>query len=359
MTKKLDVNHILEQVKLLAGELGRPPFFVEFHKRVKLDAHQVRRWFGNYEKLLLSAGVNPSQMETPYVLPTIITPPLIPPDDIPIEKILESMCERFSKRSENSEAKKWMEFKVDSDQPIGICWFGDPHIDDDGCNLPLLLEHIEICKTTEGMFGANIGDVHNNWVGRLMAEYANQSTSRGTAFQLIEWFFKDSGVNWLIMLLGNHDSWNFGHEALAQITKHICPLIDWRAQFKLTFKNGRECLIDAAHDHSGHSQWNSLHGQQKASTMGGIAHLYMAGHKHNWALAQHECPQTNRVYWLARARGYKYIDSYADRLGFGAQKSGASIVTVIDPKASPLNFVRCFSDPKEGADYLNFLRKRK
>lgn len=284
--------------------------------------------------------------------------PQFPDDDIPVEKIIDTMCERFNKRQENYSAKKWMSFKIKSNEPIGICWFGDPHIDDNGCNWSLLKEHIDICKNTEGMYGANIGDTHNNWVGRLTKEYANQDTSRGTAFKLIEWFFKDSGVNWLIMLMGNHDSWNFGNESMSKIAEHIAPMIDWRAQFKLAFPNGRECLIDAAHDHSGHSQWNSLHGQQKASSMGGVAHLYIAGHKHNWALAQNEDPQTNRTYWLARVRGYKHIDDYGDKLGFGNQKNGSSIVTIIDPSADDVNMIKCFSDPKEGAKYLLYLREK-
>jgi len=288
-----------------------------------------------------------------------VIPPVLPDSDIPTNEIIDTMCKRFEKRKAHDDAKKWMKFKVDTDKPIGICWFGDPHIDDDGCNWPLLKQHIDICKTTDGLYGANIGDTHNNWVGRLVKEYANQETSRATAFKLIEWFFKDSGVNWLIMLMGNHDSWNFGNESLGKIAQNICPMVDWRAQFKLAFKNGRECFIDAAHDHKGHSQWNALHGQQKASTMGGVAHVYIAGHRHNWALAQNECQETGRIYHLVRTRGYKHIDDYAVTCGFGNQQHGSSIVTVIDPKADDLNFVRVFADVKEGADYLTYLRNKK
>lgn len=338
---------VIEQLRTLALKLGKKPTrdeFLEVCSRSDMDKA------GLYTDLLREADISFKQKE--------ITPPLILDDDIPVNEIIDSMCKRFDKRKSSHESKKWMEFIVDTDKPIGICWFGDPHIDDDGCNWPLLKEHIDLCKTTPGLYGANIGDTHNNWVGRLTKEYANQETSRGTAFKLIEWFFNESGINWLIMLTGNHDAWNFGSETLGKMVQNICPLIDWRAQFKLKFSNGRECLIDAAHDHAGHSQWNSLHAQQKASSMGGIAHLYIAGHKHNWALAQNECSHTQRVYWLVRARGYKHIDHYAENLGFGSQKFGAAIVTVIDPQASDVNMVRCFADAKEGAEYLTYLRSR-
>lgn len=284
--------------------------------------------------------------------------PEFPDDDIAPEEIIHSMCKRFEKRAAASEAKKWMKFEIAEKKPIGICWFGDPHIDDDGCNWPLLKQHIEMCKNTPGMYGANIGDTHNNWVGRLMKLYADQETSKGTAYKLIEWFFRESGINWLIMLLGNHDEWNDGGMILKRIAAGICPMIDWRAQFKLVFPNGRECLIDAAHDFPGGSQWNPLHGLQKASVMGGTAHLYVAGHRHNWAAFKNEDSNSGRVYTLIRARGYKFMDKYAEVHGYGSQAFGSSIVTIIDPNGTEESLVRFFVDPLEGADYLTWLRKK-
>lgn len=350
MAIKITQQQLIQSLKKLTADLGRTPKLYEFAE-VNGCKDIIYKLFGSYPKFVAAAESGVSQ-------DTVIAPPPQLDDDIPTTEIIESMAKRFKKRAEAHSAKKWMQFDVQGDLPIAINWFGDPHIDDDGCNWPALLKHIELCKNTPGMFGANIGDTHNNWVGRLTAQYASQETSRGTAWKLIDWFFKDSGVKWLLILLGNHDAWNFGAETFAHATKNVARMADWRAQIKLRFSNGRECLIDAAHDHSGHSQWNSLHGQQKASVMGGVAHVYIAGHKHNWALASNECPHTHRIYHLARARGYKHIDHYGENLGFGSQKYGSSIVTVIDPRADDVNFVRCFADPQEGADYLTFLRDK-
>lgn len=367
---------LIEAVTDLAAKSGRQPSRKMFREAYpEMNRYWIDLLFESWTGLILEAGFDPLKKTKTVVkiqeekaqkrteqfqenLDALIEMPELPTDDIPVEEIIKQMSRRFEKRHEAHNAKKWMEFKVNSDLPIALCTFGDPHLDDDGCNWPLLLRDIELCKNTPGMYGMNIGDTTNNWVGRLIKEYANQETSRGTAFKLVEWFFKDSGIKWLVMLLGNHDSWNFGSETLSRICENVCIMVDWRAQFKLKFSNGRECLIDAAHDHTGHSQWNSLHAQQKASTMGGIAHVYIAGHKHNWALAQNECPHTHRVYWLARARGYKHIDHYGENLGFGSQKAGSSVVIVIDPKAPDVNMVRCFADVQEGADYLTWLRNK-
>lgn len=347
---------VLRDVKILAEKLGRVPRVGECRIHIKgFKYQQYKNFDGSYEKILFAAGVTPEKKLAQAI---DVVHPFIPPDDKPVHQLIQDMCDRFEKRKDSYEAKKWMEFKVNTDLPIGINVFGDPHVDDDGCNWPLLKKHIDICKQP-GVYGMNIGDTHNNWVGRLMKEYANQSTTRSTAWKFIDWFFRESGVTWLVILLGNHDGWNFGSETMSKICENLCTMVDWRAQFVLKFKNGVEFRIDAAHDHTGQSQWNSLHAQQKASTMGGTAHLYIAGHRHNWAIAQHECPHTNRIYHLARARGYKEIDDYSDKLGFGAQKNGASIFVVIDPTASEINRCRVFADPIEGAEYLAHLRARK
>lgn len=289
----------------------------------------------------------------------IVSPEPLPPEDIATNKIIDFMCDRFSQRKKYDDAAKWRRFLVDSNQPIGICWFGDPHLDDNGCNWPALKKDCSIVAKTPGMYGANIGDTTNNWAGRLARLYADQDASKDTAYKLAEWFFKESGIRWMIMLLGNHDTnSDDGARLLKEFCKNLCPMENWRAQFKLVFPNKRECLIDAAHDHKGHSQWNQLHGQQRASSMGGIAHLYIAGHRHNWAMAKHECSESGRVYWLARARGYKFLDNYAKVNGFGEQQCGSSIVSIINPAASDLNMVQCFADVEHAADYLTYLRKK-
>lgn len=290
--------------------------------------------------------------------PSTITPPKLPDADIPVEEIIAAMVKRSKKKIDNDRAQKWMKFKVNSNLPIGLAYIGDPHMDDDGCNWELLQRDIGIMKNTEGLFGVGAGDYHNNWVGRLQALYAGQETSKDRAWELIKWFFQDSGINWLLALVGNHDAWNDGSRMLAQVAQHVCPVIDWRAQFSLQFPNKRECLIDAAHNFKGTSIWNNMHGLLRAARLGGSAHLYLAGDHHCWGLAQGECEETHRVYSLARARGYKFVDSYARQSGFGSQNHAATVVAIINPQAkSDVSFVKCFADLEDGAEYLKYLRK--
>lgn len=289
----------------------------------------------------------------------VLTQPNLPTGKMTDEELWSRLEDHWNLHSEAVNARRWYEVQVNSNEPMGICWFGDPHLDDNGCNIPLLRQHIRIVAETPGMVGANIGDTHNNWVGRLAAIYENQRTTRREAIQLIESFLMRSGIEWLLVLAGNHDEWRGGLELLGAITKNVVPLHDWQAQIKLRFPNGRELPIWAAHDFKGNSQWNPLHGPMKMAAFSGLASLYVCGHKHNWALYHSEDPHRGGAFWACRAQGYKHHDSYAEKLMFGSQSDGASIVSVIDPAAtSESRVLTCFADVAEGAEYLTWKRRK-
>lgn len=282
----------------------------------------------------------------------------LPEIDLPAAEIISLMRKRFEKRHSNSKAKRWREFTVPTDGPYALMWFGDPHVDDNGCNWPLLEAHCNLARDTSHLYAASVGDQSNNWVGRLMALYAKQEASVDTARTLIRWLLVDSGVPWWLWIHGNHDGWNNGIPIIEGMNVNSIVMEDWQAKFVLKSPNGYAFRTWIAHNFPGTSQWNKLHGPQKAAQMKDWAHLYLAGHHHNWAIHQEEHDHRNFVYWLARVRGYKYMDDYADHLGFGEQEYGSSIITVVDPDANKLNALTCFADPFEGVDFLKFKRRK-
>lgn len=282
----------------------------------------------------------------------------LPPKSIPIEQRIELMEEAFLKRHAHEKAKKWRPIKIEMEGPIGIQWFGDPHVDDNGCNWPLLRRDVEIVKATEGLFGANIGDTTNNWIGRLARLYANQDTSEDTALELAQWFMEQ--IPWLLIIRGNHDLWSgtAGKKLFDWMSQGSGPVADWQAQISLVFPNGRDAKIWASHSFPGNSMWNPLHANVKRAHFSGEANLYVSGHTHEWALYESEDPHRGTCYWAAKARGYKFIDTYASNLGYGSQQHGASITSVFDPEGEGPAFLRCFSDAHEAADYLTWKRSR-
>lgn len=290
--------------------------------------------------------------------------PDFPDEDISAEDIIALQKKRFEMRKASHDAHTWFPITIKDNKPIGILWMGDPHVDDNGCNWPSLLEHVRLCKETDGLYGANIGDTTNCWGGRLIRKYADQDTSLKTARKLAEWFLLKSGVRWLIWLYGNHEHMGDGAHVLGEMAKRFGTqkviMHDWEARFSLEFPNQTSLKVFAAHDHPGNSMWNPLHGQVKAARFGAHIDLVVAGHKHNWAVSQWELAEQESAPLMVRVRGYKHMDDFARRIGIVEQEEGQGILTVFNP-ASKTRAGRIipFVDVHAGVEFLKFLRKQK
>lgn len=277
-------------------------------------------------------------------------------DEETIEEILSRQRRSFERKSRAAASRKWFPITISERLPYGILWFGDPHIDDGGCNWPLLEKHLAIARLP-GVYGANVGDTTNNWpwTGRLARLWAESEVSDRTAKRMAEWFMFDSGVRWLLWLIGNHDEWNGGADFYKRLGVEFVPVIDWRAQFVLRHTTGTEVKVDAAHGRKGSSIYNPGHSTLRAAKFGEDADLYVTGHIHSFNLTEFEDAERQRKSWLAQVRGYKWGDHHALVNGFAEYQHGASIMSIVDPRTGS---VHCYSDPEFGADVLAFLRSR-
>lgn len=278
-------------------------------------------------------------------------------EDEPIAEIIARKRKGFERKAKAHADRQWFEIKVRETQPYGLIAFGDPHLDDDGCNIPLLEHHLSIAAQP-GIYSLNIGDTHNNWVGRLERLYAHQEASKNTGKRLVEWFMWDSGATWLCWLVGNHDDWNDGADFLLRLARKKISVIDWRAQFRIIHPSGTDVRIDASHGRKGSSIWNNLHATLRAAKLGELADLYLTGHTHNFGLEDLEIPDRRHSCWLVQLRGYKFMDHYALVNNFAEHQRGSAVFTVIDPRPDARTKVQCFEDVDMGADYLRFLRSR-
>lgn len=282
--------------------------------------------------------------------------PDFPDDDIGEGEIIDLMCRRYEKRAEHKASKKWFRIEMPDDKPFAILWWGDPHLDNNGTNWPLLRAHAQLAQHP-AVWSVNIGDTLDNWPhgSRLMSLYAQSDQSVATSHKLARWFCKASGIRWLVWLFGNHDAWagSTSTEWLREMGGKKVVFEDWGAQFVLGCPGGAGFKIWAAHNFPGNSQWNSLHGPQKAAAMREEADVYVCGHLHNWAIHKEESSQRGFTYSLLRARGYKYLDNYAEKLGFMPQQNGASIMTVFLP-ATGRHYN--FEHPEDGIAFLDALR---
>lgn len=284
----------------------------------------------------------------------------LPDDDISIEELITHRKRQFSRKQAHEEASRLIPIRIKLDGPIGILHFGDPHVDDDGTDLEALERHSDLVNKTPGMFAASVGDVSNNWCGRLARLYAEQSTSAAQAWRLAEWFVKR--CNWLYMIAGNHDLWSGAGDPLRWIAKQQDTLYKAsEARIDLQFPNGTSVRINARHDHAGNSIWNPVHGPMKAAMLGNRDHIYIAGHRHISGYSVLKDENTGITMHALRVASYKRYDRYARDHGFRDQTLSPCAVTVIDPRLPQdhPDLVHVFWQPEQAADYLNFLRAKR
>jgi len=291
--------------------------------------------------------------------PPRFDPPSIPPDDIPVEQLIEQLAERFERRAEHAAAKKWMRFALREPGPYLLAFVGDPHLDDNGCNWPLLRRDVELMRRPH-VHGVMLGDVTNNWSGKLQRLYAHQDVTRDRAWKLAEWFWQ--AVPWLLLIKGNHDIWSQSHgqgDPLDWMSRGAAALEDWQARIEVT-AGDHKLRVWASHDFKGSSLYNPLHGPMRAQKFSaGEADIYCAGHQHHWEIfCGEDADKTTRPHWLVRARGYKYLDPHADRHQYASQAHGATIAAVIDPSREGPAAVQCYADLAEAVEILEFKRQR-
>ncbi len=241
-------------------------------------------------------------------------------------------------------------------EPIGIVHVGDPHVDDDGCDWPELLRVVRTVGSTPGMYAGNVGDVTNNWTGRLARLWAHQSTTNDDAIRAARWLFRS--ISWLYLVEGNHDQWNDAVLASAIGSDAVRHRVRHEARIEVTFPSAPPVRFIARHSFKGSSIWNPGHGPKRAAVFDPWGDVYVQGHHHDWHTMSEERPD-GRPMWTIKARGFKRFDEYAAGLQFHDHLYGHAPTTIIDPWAPPASRVRVELDVEEAAAILTWLRARR
>jgi hypothetical protein len=283
----------------------------------------------------------------------------MPDELLPVADLLARRKIEFAQKRKASEARDLIPVRIKIDGPIGIAHGGDPHVDDDGTDLSLVERHVDVIGRTEGLFGANVGDITNNWVGRLARLYGEQGTSAAQAWQLAEWFV--GSVSWLYLIGGNHDTWSGAGDPIGWMMRSQQGVHqNHGARLELRFPNGKKVRVNARHNFPGNSQWNTAHGPAKAAQMGWRDHVLTCGHLHTSGYQVLKDPATGLISHALRVASYKTFDRYAAEKGLPDQTIFVCPVTIIDPQYADDDprLVTTIFDPEEGADYLTFKRRR-
>ena len=283
----------------------------------------------------------------------------LPEKEIAVDDLIKNRLKKYNQKHIATEARKLINIKIKINGPIAIAHFGDPHVDDDGTNLGLLLDHIDIVNKTPGMFAGNVGDMQNNWIGRLARLYGQQSTSAKESWKLTEYVVKQ--LPWLYLIGGNHDVWSGDGDPLEYMMSTSPGIFqNYGARMNLVFPNGKHIRINARHDFKGHSMWNTVHGPAKAIQMGWRAHILTCGHTHVYGYQVLKDPSNGLISHAIRSASYKVMDKYAEEKGLPDQHIFCCPVTIIDPNYED-NDMRCITtifDPGEASEFLTWKRSK-
>jgi hypothetical protein len=280
------------------------------------------------------------------------------PDELPTaDELLQRRRREFARKND---ARSLVPIRIQCDGPIGIALLGDPHVDDPGTDIALLERHVQIINKTDGLFAGNIGDFSNNWVGRLARLYGQQSTSAAEAWVLVEWLVR--AVDWCFLIGGNHDCWSGAGDPIQWMARSARVTYEAHGmRLGLTLPNKRVIRLNARHDFSGRSQWNTAHGPAKAVQMGWRDHVLVCGHTHVSGHNVLRDPASGLISHAIRVGSYKTFDRYAEEKGLPNQTFMVAPVVIIRPEFEDTDnrlLTVCY-DPETGADFLKFLRKRK
>ena len=277
----------------------------------------------------------------------------------PLEDIIARRRDEFLRKEASEKSRELINCKVKTEGPIAILHMGDNHVDDPGTSIDLLERHVELISQTEGLFGANVGDMANHWVGRLARLHAHQSVTEAETWKLVEWLV--TSVDWLYIIGGNHDLWVGNGDPIQWMVRGQGGVYQAHgARVGLQFPNGKEVRVNARHDWAGHSQWNPAHGPAKAAQMGIDDHVVISGHRHISGYQIIKQPNSGLISHAIRVASYKIYDNYAKQLGLKNQNVSPAVMTVINPDRpdDDAGLVTVLHDVETGVDFLKFLRRR-
>jgi hypothetical protein len=281
---------------------------------------------------------------------------IIGSDDLTLKEVLHR--KRLDYQRKKADHDHTLVVNLPTMDPIGLCFIGDPHIDDDGCDIETLEEHLNIMKDTDGLLGFSVGDYTNNWPGRLGQLYSEQHTTSKEILLLIEWFVR--AVPWLALIGGNHDVWDRRSDLMYWLSKQAgIKFKNHSMRIILKFPNKREVRISARHDFKGSSIWNKGHGVMRAGQKGLKDHVIVGGHRHVSAFAVQVDSHSGLIQHCQLVAGYKTVDDYQQANDLEKHFISPSHCTIIDPnqKEDTPRLLQTFLDLEQGADYLKFLRK--
>lgn len=319
--------------------------------------NRLRSAEANYGLKVDAEAYQPKRQAAPFTIEEL------PGDGEPdAATLIAQLKDRHARRKVHDEASRLRQVQIHTPGPIALAFFGDPHVDDPGCAWGDLESDVNVCRDTPGMFAIGVGDHRNNWIGRLMALYANQEVTSKQSIVLIEWLF--SQIPWLLNIGGNHDKWGSDHGDVVELMhklKGFAGLYENDGtRLQLNLPGGAEARVHVRHDFPGQSQFNGAHAMVRETLFGFRDHILACGHRHSSAYMPIWHNDPRRLCHGFRCGSYKDFDKYQKEKHFKEENWARAFAAVIDPDYAhdPVKYIKPFFSLEEAADYLTWKRAR-
>jgi len=332
---------------------------VQRHRSIAAAARELNcpaRTIGdNYKHATIRLSLPDVLDPEPFVVHTPPSP------DRPLPELLKARRAESKRTVAHKLAKDLINVDIKVAGPVGLAFVGDPHIDSPDCDFNSLEQDLTLLgRHSSCVFAANMGDITDNWIGRLSRLFANRTINSRETWRLAEHMFVGYGVSWLYLVGGNHDVWSGANDPLDWITSqagiHYQP---HGVRIALRFPGAAPVRVNSRHDFPGNSQYNNLHGMQREVAFGRRDHILVAAHRHTGGHALDVNPD-GIPYLKIRVSGYKQPDDYAEKLNLRPKPLHRTALVIIDPTKPEKDPARLFCAPtlEHGVDYLTWLRSK-
>jgi hypothetical protein len=258
--------------------------------------------------------------------------------------ILDRHNTNFDSLRKESDYKQIIKLK--DDKPFVLTALGDPHIDNQGTDLRLWEKWNEALKQDRWR-GCCLGDLLDNWVGRLEALWAQNGKTEDDAALLFEYYLGKYGPYWDWCIGGNHDKWPKMARAIKMALRDArVPYRTDEMKIEYHTPSGHVVKVKARHNFKGNSMYSTDHGVKRDAMFNGSAHdILLGGDLHVSGYTPVKSPEG--LYCHAVQLGaFKVVDEYARTCGFYDKHISPAVALVIDPRKDRTDFtrVRVFHD---------------
>lgn len=245
-------------------------------------------------------------------------------------------------------------------RPFRLKIFGDPHLDDDGCDFDLFERHWLEMNAEQGVYGICVGDWFNNWLRALGHLWKEHSTAPSDSWLLLEGLMEERGDALLAACSGNHDDWSHGPiDPVAYLMRqHGVAYRKGAIRLELRPGNHTPLTIAMRHKWRGASMYSAAHGIRRAVEKGWADDIAIGGHIHQDESRHYIHPDTGKITTICQVSAFKAYDDHVDVQGYQGPRISPVWDLVIDPacEENDPDKVKVFWDSARAQKYLEAIR---